>query len=103
MDISNVEIEELIYEEVKLNSSGYAEARGGNVCAGGYSAKGKWYISNNELIIINEECQPVIIDGKIEYPNCTPIWTYTYEIDNEKVILKSGNNSMEAVILNKVN
>ena len=86
-------------EKLVLNSSGIVEASAGNVRAGGYSTKGKWYISNNELIINNENCTATVIDGKVEYPNCHPVWTYTYRIENNKLITTSNNNSMATVTL----
>lgn len=88
-------------EKLVLNSSGLAEASAGNVRAGGYSAKGKWYISNNELIINNENCTATVIDGKVEYPNCHPVWTYTYKIEDNKVVIISNNNSVATVTLEK--
>ena len=91
----------MAYEKLVLNTDGLAEAEAGNVRAGGYSAKGKWYISNNELIIVNEKCTATVIDGKVEYPNCHSTWTYTYKIDNNKVIITSSNNTMATVDLSK--
>lgn len=92
-------------EKLVLNEDGSASASAGNVRAGGYSAEGKWYISNNELIIINDKCKAYEIsnDGEIVYGNCNPIWSYPYEITNDTIIISSGNNSMVKVILNKVN
>lgn len=92
-----------VYEKLILNEDGSASASAGNVRAGGYSAEGKWYISNNELIIINDKCEATIIGDKVEYPNCQPIWSYPYEITNDNIIISSRNNSMVKVILNKVN
>lgn len=91
------------YEKLILNEDGSASASAGNLRAGGYSAEGKWYISNNELIIINDTCKAAIIGDKVEYPNCQPIWSYPYEIKNNDIVISSGNNSMDKVILNKVN
>lgn len=90
-------------EKLVLNEDGSASASAGNVRAGSYSAEGKWYISNNELIIINNKCEATIIGDEVEYPNCQPIWSYPYEITNDNIIISSGNNSMVKVILNKVN
>lgn len=92
-----------VYEKLILNEDGSASASAGNVRAGGYSAEGKWYISNNELIIINNKCEATIIGDKVEYPNCQPIWSYPYEITNDNIVISSRNNSMVKVILNKVN
>lgn len=94
-----------VYEKLILNEDGSASASAGNVRAGGYSAEGKWYISNNELIIINDKCKAYEIsnDGEIVYGNCNPIWSYPFEITNDNIIISSGNNSMVKVILNKVN
>ena len=91
------------YEKLILNEDGSASASAGNVRAGGYSAEGKWYISNNELIIINDKCEATIISDKVEYPNCQPIWLYSFEITDNDIVITSGNNSMVKVILNKVN
>ena len=90
-------------EKLVLNEDGTASASAGNVRAGGYSAEGKWYISNNELIIINNKCEATIIGDKVEYPNCQPIWSYPYEITDNNIVITSGNNTMDKVILNKVN
>mgnify|MGYP004661378469 CR=1 FL=1 len=92
-------------EKLVLNEDGSASASAGNVRAGSYSAEGKWYISNNELIIINDKCKAYEIsnDGEIVYGNCNPIWSYPYEITNDTIIISSRNNSMVKVILNKVN
>lgn len=92
-----------VYEKLILNEDGSAMANAGNVRAGGYSAEGKWYISNNELIIINNKCEATIIGDEIEYPNCQPIWSYPFEITDNNIVISSGNNSMVKVILNKVN
>lgn len=92
-----------VYEKLILNEDGSAMANAGNVRAGGYSAEGKWYISNNELIIINNKCEATIIGDKVEYPNCQPIWSYPFEITDNNIVISSGNNSMVKVILNKVN
>lgn len=92
-----------VYEKLILNEDGSASASAGNVRAGGYSAEGKWYISNNELIIINNKCEATIIGDKVEYPNCQPIWLYSFEITDNNIVISSGNNSMVKVILNKVN
>ncbi len=91
------------YEKLILNEDGSASASAGNLRAGGYSAEGKWYISNNELIIINNKCEATIIGDKVEYPNCQPIWSYPYEINDNNIVISSRNNSMVKVILNKVN
>ena len=91
------------YEKLILNEDGSASASAGNLRAGSYSAKGKWYISNNELIIINNKCEATIIGDKVEYPNCQPIWSYPYEITDDNIVITSGNNTMDKVILNKVN
>lgn len=92
-------------EKLVLNEDGSASASAGNVRAGGYSAEGKWYISDNELIIINDKCKAYEIsnDGEIVYGNCNPIWSYPFEITDNKIVISSGNNSMVKVILNKVN
>ena len=90
-------------EKLVLNEDGSASASAGNVRAGSYSAKGKWYISNNELIIINSKCEATIIGDKVEYPNCNPIWLYSFEITDNNIVITSGNNTMDKVILNKVN
>lgn len=90
-------------EKLVLNEDGSASASAGNLRAGGYSAEGKWYISNNELIIINNKCEATIIGDKVEYPNCQPIWSYPYEITDDNIVITSGNNTMDKVILNKVN
>ena len=92
-----------VYEKLILNEDGSASASARNVRAGGYSAEGKWYISNNELIIINNKCEATIIGDKVEYPNCQPIWSYPFEITDNNIVISSGNNSMVKVILNKVN
>ena len=91
------------YEKLILNEDGTASASAGNVRAGSYSAEGKWYISNNELIIINNKCEATIIGDKVEYPNCQPIWLYSFEITDNNIVITSGNNTMDKVILNKVN
>ena len=91
------------YEKLILNEDGSASASAGNLRAGGYSAEGKWYISNNELIIINNKCEATIIGDKVEYPNCQPIWLYSFEITDNNIVITSGNNTMDKVILNKVN
>lgn len=91
------------YEKLVLNEDGSASASAGNLRAGGYSTEGKWYISNNELIIINSKCEATIIGDKVEYPNCQPIWSYSFEITDDNIVISSGNNSMVKVILNKVN
>lgn len=85
------------YEILKLNSSGYAEAYGYNVNGGGSDAKGKWYISENKLIIVNELCEEYV------YSNCDHIWTYTYKIENNKVVLTSNIFKASGINLNKVN
>ena len=43
------------------------------------------------------------MNEEVVYPNCKPIWTYTYKIENKKLILISNNNIMIKVTLNKVN
>ena len=91
------------YEKLILNEDGSASASAGNLRAGSYSAEGKWYISNNELIIINNKCEATIIGDKVEYPNCQPIWSYSFEITDNNIVISSRNNSMVKVILNKVN
>ena len=91
------------YEKLTLKEDGSASASAGNLRAGGYSAEGKWYISNNELIIINSKCEATIIGDKVEYPNCQPIWSYSFEITDNNIVISSRNNSMVKVILNKVN
>lgn len=90
-------------EELKLYDNGVAEASAGNVRASGYIVKGKWYISDKELIIINENCKATVINNEAVYPNCQPIWTYTYKIENGTITFSSSNNSMATVILNKNN
>ena len=91
----------MAYESLKLNVDGTAEAGAGNNRAGGYSAKGKWYVSNNEIIIFNELCNPIVLDNKVEYPNCWTIWTYKYELKNDNIIITSNNNTATTVVLNK--
>ena len=92
-------------EKLVLNKDGSASASAGNVRAGSYSAEGKWYISDNELIIINDKCKAYEIsnDGEIVYGNCNPIWSYPFEITDNNIVISSGNNSMVKIILNKVN
>ena len=99
----NLPTEATAYEKLTLKEDGSASASAGNLRAGGYSAEGKWYISNNELIIINDKCEATIIGDNVEYPNCQPIWSYLYEIKNNDIVMTSGNNSMDKIILNKVN
>lgn len=99
----NLPTEATAYEKLTLKEDGTASASAGNLRAGGYSAEGKWYISNNELIIINNKCEATIIGDKVEYPNCQPIWSYPFEITDNNIVISSGNNSMVKVILNKVN
>ena len=101
----NSSAEKTSYESLSLFSDGTANASAGNVRAGGYSASGKWYISNNELIILNDTCKAYEIsnDGEIVYGNCQPIWSYSFEITDNNIVISSGNNSMVKVILNKVN
>ena len=91
------------YEKLTLKEDGTASASAGNLRAGGYEAEGEWYISNNKLIIINDKCEAAIIGDKVEYPNCQPIWSYSYEIKNNDIVISSGNNSMDMFTLNKVN
>ena len=93
------------YQKLILNEDGTASADSGNLRGGGWSAEGKWYISNNELIIINDKCKAYEIsnDGEIVYGNCNPIWSYPFEITDNNIVISSRNNSMVKVILNKVN
>ena len=88
-------------EELVLNKDGTATANASNVRASGYNTKGKWYISNNEIIILNDLCESTIIDGKVEYPNCQPIWTYEYKLDNNNIVITSKNNTLATVDLIK--
>lgn len=97
----NSSAEKTSYESLSLFSDGTANASAGNVRAGGYSASGKWYISFDELIIVNDKCVATIIDDKIEYPNCQPIWHYKYEIVNDEISIKSSNNTMTSINLIK--
>ncbi len=92
-------------EKLVLNKDGSASASAENVRAGGWSAKGKWYISNNELIIINDTCKAYEIsnDGEIVYGNCQPIWSYPFEITDNSIVISSHNNTQAEVVLNKVN
>ncbi len=99
----NLPTEATAYEKLTLKEDGTASASAGNLRAGGYSAEGKWYISNNVLIILNDTCKAVIIGDKVEYPNCQPIWSYPYEIKNNDIVISSGNNSMDMFTLSKVN
>ena len=101
----NLPTEATAYEKLTLKEDGTASASAGNVRAGGWSAKGKWYISNNELIILNDTCKAYEIsnDGEIVYGNCQPIWSYSFEITDNSIVISSSNNSMVKVILNKVN
>ena len=91
------------YEKLTLKEDGTASASAGNLRAGGYSAEGKWYISNNVLIILNDTCKAYAYNGEIVYGNCQPIWSYLYEIKNNDIVISSGNNSMDMFNLNKVN
>lgn len=88
----NITFEETVYNELILNSSGEAEAKAGSVRGSGSTAKGKWYISNDKIIILNEKCTPSILNGEVEYVNCQPTWTYTYKIEDNKVIISSNSN-----------
>ena len=101
----NLPTEATAYEKLTLKEDGTASASAGNLRAGGYEAEGKWYISNNKLIIINDKCKAYEIsnDGEIVYGNCQPIWSYSYEIKNNDIVISSGNNSMDMFTLNKVN
>ena len=90
----NFDIKDTIYDEVILSSTGEAEAKSGSVRAGGYTAKGKWYISKEEIIILNEECTPESIDD--------PRWIYKYKIENDTITLSSINNTMESMTLEKI-
>ena len=101
----NLPTEATAYEKLTLKEDGTASASAGNLRAGGYEAEGKWYISNNKLIIINDKCKAYEIsnDGEIVYGNCQPIWSYSYEIKNNDIVISSGNNSMDMFNLNKVN
>ena len=98
----NFDIKDTIYDELVLNSSGEAEAKAGSVRAGGYTAKGKWYISKDEIIILNEECTPTSIDNNVEYINCSPKWIYKYKIENDTITVTSINNTMESMVLEKI-
>ena len=101
----NLPTEATAYEKLTLKEDCTASASAGNLRAGGYEAEGKWYISNNKLIIINDKCKAYEIsnDGEIVYGNCQPIWSYSYEIKNNDIVISSGNNSMDMFTLNKVN
>lgn len=99
----NSSAEKTSYESLSLFSDGTANASAGNVRAGGYSASGKWYISFDELIIVNDTCKAYEIsnDGEIVYGNCQPIWHYKYEIVNDEISIKSSNNSITSINLIK--
>lgn len=88
-------------EELVLNKDGTATASASNVRASGYNTKGKWYISNNEIIILNDSCNATVSDGKVTYPNCQPIWTYEYKLDNNNIVVTSKNNTLATVDLIK--
>ena len=89
----------MAYETLKLESSGIAYASAGNNFASGYSVSGKWYISNEEIIVINDSCEPIIMGGEAIYPNCRPIWKYTYRVDNGAITIISNNNTVTTVNL----
>lgn len=101
----NLPIEATAYEKLTLKEDGSAIASSGNLRGGGYNAEGKWYISDNELIIINDTCKAHEIsnDGEIVYANCQHIWLYSFEITDNDIVINSSNNSMVKVILNRVN
>lgn len=91
----------MAYENLTLKASGLAEAGAGNMNAGGYEAKGKWYISNNEIIVTNDDCKPIVMGKEADYPNCSPIWIYRYSIENNNIVITSDNNTATTVTLIK--
>ena len=93
----------LAYESLTLKASGLAEVGAGNMNASGYEANGKWYISNNEIIVINDECKPIVVGKEADYPNCSPVWIYKYSIDNNSISITSDNNTVTTVTLTKEN
>lgn len=91
-------------EYLKLDASGKATCDAGNLRSGSYNAKGNWYISNDEIIVINDDCKPIGFDNTnniVNYPNCQPIWYYKYKIENGKAVITSTNNGEATVTLNK--
>ena len=91
----------MAYEDLKLNADGSAIAAAGNKNSGGYSANGNWYVENDKVIVVDDECQELI--NEHGDANCNPRWEYSFKIDGEKVILTSNNNTATTVTLNKVN
>ena len=94
----------MAYENLTLNADKTANAKAGNMNAGGYNASGNWCVSDNKLLLFNDDCELVTLeDGSKDYPNCSPVWVYEYSLDGAKVTLTSDNNSGTTVTLSKTN
>lgn len=80
-------------EKLILNIDGTAKAESSTIRGSGYKAMGSWSINENKIIIINDECKPIMIDGKEEYPNCKMQFEYEYTVNNSDVVIVSLNNT----------
>lgn len=101
--LSDANMGKMAVESLELDASGIAYAKALNKGSDAYEATGKWYISDNKIIIINTNCEPQssIDSEEVEYPNCEPIWYYEYKVENNKLTLSSENNTMAKVELTK--
>lgn len=90
-------------EKLILDKDGTATADYSNVRGSGGDAKGNWYISQDKIIIINDNCNPVIKNEKIVYPNCKKLWTYTYKVLENNIVIESNNSFLATITLNKIN
>lgn len=63
-------------------------------CAGGTTSYGNYYIGNDKIYLIANDC-PIneINENQISYPNCHPVYEINYSITNNKIELYSLNNS----------
>lgn len=68
-----------------------ATYQGGQNCGSGYSGSGKYYINDNEVVIVNEEC---ISSLYIEPNNCIAVLS-RIEFNNGKLYLKTDTKKYE--------
>lgn len=72
--------------ELELKEDGTYKYENSSDCGGGTGAEGTYSIGKDKIVLINNNCKPVITDlstNTCEYPNCKPIIELDYK--NNKI------------------
>lgn len=81
------------YVNFELNEDGTYSYEGGESCGNVQTITGNYSIGKDKIYLFNDKCKVINIGDSCDYPNCSPIYEFNYNITNNEIEIYTTNNT----------